>query len=320
MEELFYGNNIEFKITFTTKCSAGCTTCLNNTIENHSQLDEVLFQRIINEIVNLKLRKKVTVSFYSIGESYLHPSFVELCEWAIPVLHEKGIKTCIVTNGSHVNKIPKNIDKFIFSFNAGKKETYENITKMSFERTYNNILALYKKGEFKKARDMQIHMLCFDENAGEEKDFLNLFEKFKGVKYRFSYKYDNQYGKTEHNGRTEQYKTERKRIPCDYVTSKATIYSNGDVVRCSHDFRDETAYGNLYKNTLLEILKSDEREDVFRKHQGGSFEGICESCDYNSTDECQTYGFVYGMFDKTENAIYQQLRKIKNIIRKHIKG
>lgn len=246
--------SVEFKITFTTRCSAACTTCLNNDIKKHVQLDTELFRGLISQIIDLDLKNRTMVSFYSIGESYLHPDFLTCCEWAIPRLKEKGIQTCIVTNGSHVTAIPQGIDTFIFSFNAGKKETYEKVTKMSFNRVYQNIQSLYEKGEFKKAKSVQIHMLCFDGNQGEERDFIKLFQNLKGVKYRFGYKYDNQYGNTEHTGREIQYHKSAERIPCDYVTNKVTVYPNGDVVRCSHDFFDVTAYGNLNDMPLKNIL------------------------------------------------------------------
>lgn len=306
------GKNVEFKIAFTTRCSAACTTCLNNNIKNHFKLDTELFRKLILQIIDLDIKNNIIVSFYSIGESYLHPDFLSCCEWAIPRLKQKGVKTCIVTNGSHVTAIPKGIDTFIFSFNAGTKETYEKITKMSFDKVYNNIFSLYRKGEFKKAKSVQIHMLCFDENKGEEKKFIKLFKGMKGVKYRFGYKYDNQFGDTEHAGRETQYKNAR-RIPCDYVTNKVTVYPNGDIVRCSHDFFCETKYGNLKENSLKEILLGNNRQNVFRQHICGKYDGLCRNCDYNMESSGV---YVYGMFHYGENIYYQTGHFIMNCIRK----
>jgi len=301
---------IEFKITFTTRCSGNCTTCLNPQIKKHFVLDKDLFESIVMQICQLDIPNEILVSFYSIGESFLHPDYVEMCEWAIPILHDHGIKTMIVTNGTHVHRIPRGIDTFVISFNAGKKETYERVTGIKYELVCNNIFELQDKKEFEKANDVQIHMLCFDENDGEEKDFLNQFNSLKGVKYRMRYGYDNQYGSTSNKGRSEQYKLELKRVPCSYVTNIITIYPNGDVVRCCHDFFDKYTYGNIKDNSLLNIIESEERKAVFRDHLNGVFSDICSKCDLNRSTLKEE--FVYGYFDEECDSIYRSQLLHKN--------
>lgn len=312
----FDGDKVEFKITFTTACSMKCDTCLQREIKKHYHIDKELYKSIIQQIVDLDIKKK-TVSFYSIGESYLYPEFASLCEWAIEILHKHEIKTTIVTNGTHIDRIPKGIDNFFISFNAGRKESYEKITGYSFEKVRDNIFRLYNEGEFKNAKKAQIHMLCFDENKGEENDFLETFRSLKGIGYRFSYKYDNQHEETEHSGREEQYNGGRKRIPCSYVTRSIVIYSNGDVVRCCHDFFDEYSYGNLNENTLEDIIKSETRIKVFKDHMDGKYREICAKCDFNTVGSDED--FVSGMFDPMENCIYQTLRSVKRTAKRILK-
>jgi len=321
-EKLFEDGMVEFKITFTTRCSAACTTCLNSSIQEHCDLDVKLFKKLIAQIIDLKIKNKILVSFYSIGESYLHPRFVECCEWAIPLLHKRGIKTCIVTNGSHMERVPEGIDNFYISFNAGRKETYENVTGMSFDRVYRNILRLYKSGEYKKAKNVQIHMLCFDENEGEERDFIELFRGLKKFKYRFSYKYDNQYENTEHKGREGKRgggKNEGRRIPCDYITNKVTVYANGDIVICSHDFLDSESYGNLNDMSLKEILESDWRKRILENALRGVYGGICEKCNYNLVGGGNEELFVYGSFGRVDNVLFQMRQFAKKFVKKIIK-
>lgn len=304
MEKLFNEGSVEFKITFTTRCSANCSTCLNGKISKHYELDHHLFKSLICQIIDLKIENPIKVSFYSIGESYLHPEFVDLCEWAIPNLHNVGISTLIVTNGANITKVPNGIDDFHISFNAGKKESYESITKLSFEKTVKNIYRLYNEGEFEKAGNVEIDMLCFDENENEEKDFIELFDELKTVKYRFSYKYDNQYEDTEHTGRKLQYEGIRKKIPCGYVTNSICVYPNGDIVRCSHDFFDEYIYGNLNESTLYEILNGDNRKKVLEEHRSEVYSDICQKCDYNY--ESDGISYFYGFFDKERSYLQEE--------------
>ena len=295
MSSCFNDGNVEFKITFTTHCSANCVTCLNGKIRNHYELDIELYKKLINQIIDLKIDNYKTVSFYSIGESYLHPNFVDMCEWAIPKLHEVGISTMIVTNGANITTIPMGIDDFHISFNAGKKNSYEDITKLEFEKTYANIERLYHTGEFQKAKNIEFDMLCFDKNEGEEEDFLQLFNNYKIARYRFSYKYDNQHGETGQQGRLSRYSDARQRITCDYVSNIVCIYPNGDIIICSHDFFDEYIYGNLQDSSLVDILFGKKRLQVLKNHRMGIFDGICKKCDYNCVNS--TISYRYGYFD-----------------------
>lgn len=307
--DLFNEGSVEFKITFTTRCSAQCITCLNNTIKKHYDLDEELFKKLILEILDLPINNSKIVSFYSIGESYLHKDFLPLCEWAIPKLKEKNIKTMIVTNGTHVDFVPKGIDQFIISFNAGTKESYERIYKIKFDKVYNNILKLYRMGEFKKAKSVEIHMLCFEENRGEEKNFKELFKNMKGIKYRFSYKYDNQQEKTDYVGVIKK----EKRIPCDYLTNKVIVYPNGDITLCCHDFLNTVSYGNLCDKKLLDILSSEKRMKLLNNHRNLKFDGICEKCNYNVENDCV---FIYGKFGVIENIGYKIKEFTKGILKR----
>ncbi len=307
MNELFHKGSIDFKMSFTTRCSARCTTCLNPNIKEHFDLEWEVFKKYIESIVKLEVPNPKWVWFYNIGESYLHPNFIEWTEWAIDLLKKNKIKTGLVTNGSElggVKGVPKGIDSFEISFNAGNKQTYEAITGLNFEHVYGNIKELYKRGEFKKAKKVCIRLLCFDGNAGEEKLFKDLFKGMHGVRYRMSYLYDNQFGETDFNALVKR----EKRYPCEYITNKVLLYPNGDINICAHDFMDTVSFGNLKKNTLEEILSDSKRMQILKEHESGIYKGICEKCNFNA-DRKKEY-IVTGYFTPIENYIYQTAKWI----------
>lgn len=294
-EDVFLGDGlVEIKTTFTTRCSARCVTCLNCTIENQFDIEVEVFKDLVNQVIEMSehIKNPLYFSFFNVGESFLHKDFMDMCNWAIPKMKEHNIRTSIVTNGSHIKEIPEGIDDFFISFNAGKKETYEEITKMNYDEVRQNILRLYHSGEFKKAANVQIHMLCFDANQGQEKDFKETFKELKGVKCRFSYKYDNQHEETDYKGIEEK----PSRVPCDYLTNKINIYPNGDVHLCAHDFKDTVVFGNLKNSSLNKILNSEKRKNLIEQHKAGNFTGICEKCDYNCDMEDMEKWFVYDVF------------------------
>lgn len=294
---IFNPGGVEVKITFTTQCTADCTTCLNKNIVNHYDLDLDVFKNIINQVIEIP--QVEIVSFYSIGESYLNKYFKEMVEWAIPILKNRKIKTGIVTNGSLSTYIPKGLDFYCISFNAGRKETYEKITKLSYEKVVANIKYLYKSGQFKNVKDPQIHMLVFKDNQTEESDFKRLFSGMRGIKLRFSYKYDNQHGEFNNNGIS--YK--KKKIPCDYLTNKIIFYPNGDVVLCSHDFLGTISFGNIKSEKLLDILYNKKRIQMINEHNIGKYEGLCANCDYNSFNCDSKAVFKYINSSKIDDGI-----------------
>ncbi|GHU02711.1 hypothetical protein FACS1894147_05200 [Spirochaetia bacterium] len=317
MARMFNAGYVDAKITFTNRCSARCVTCLVGNIpeKDYSDLKPETFKKFIRELIELHNKKIRVVHFFNIGESYLHPKFIELVEWAIPLLKKEHIKTTVTTNGSHVLKIPMNVDSFCISFNAGKKETYEYITKLNFDKVYNNILNLYKSREYKKAKSFQIHMLCFDKNSGEEENLKKLFNGMKDVRLRFSYKYDNQLNKTQYTGTVER----PTKLPCDYITNKINLHSNGDIVLCAHDFFASTSFGNMESQSLKDILNSPKRLEMIKEHNSLQFNGLCKDCDYNT--QADTIDLVYTWADEKQNKqihLIEYLRKIRLQMRKRI--
>ena len=95
------------------------------------------------------------------------------------------------------------------------------------------------------------------------------------------------------------------------------IYSNGDVVRCSHDFFDKNSYGNLNSQSLEDIIKSEGRLKVYNDHLNERYAEICEKCDFNTvgTDD----DFVPGMFNPFQDMIYQTLRRAKRTAMKMLR-
>jgi radical SAM protein with 4Fe4S-binding SPASM domain len=276
---------------------------------DYSNLDPDLFKKFISELLELNNKNIKTVAFFSIGEVYLHKDFVELVEWALPLLKKKNISTTIISNGSHISRIPKGIDSFIISFNAGKKESYEYITNMKFEKVYENIIRLYKSGEYKNAKSFQIHMLCFDKNQGEEEDFKALFNGMKDVLLRFSYKYDNQFNMTSHHGIIEK----GERVPCQYLTNKINLHSNGDIVLCAHDYLASVAFGNIKDKNLKDILLTQKRLEMIKCHNAREFNDICMDCDYNTSIDS---GFLVHTWADSKQEQYRKFsRFIKNYLR-----
>jgi radical SAM protein with 4Fe4S-binding SPASM domain len=236
-----------------------------------------LFKQLIDKIVSE--RACGMVNLYGFGEPYLTPSYLVYCDYAIERLNKAGINTAIISNGMVITEIPKGVGVFAISFNAGKKETFERITKLDFDRTYQNMKRLHKQRQFKRARQAEIHFLAFEDNKNEVRAFLDLFKDFKGVNLRIGYKYDNQRGLIEDKTLPEF--RGLKRIPCHYLLNVLNVTWNGEVSLCPHDENNAVVFGNAFESSFSEIEKNSNRKAFLEKQYKGVYDGVCENCNFN---------------------------------------
>ncbi len=281
-------------LELTNKCTANCLTCLNRIMRRErGYMDFGLFKKCIDEIAEGRLAKKV--HFYGDGEPYLCPSHMAYFRYGIEKLSPLGIRTVIITNGSVITEIPDGIADFIISFNAGRKETYERITGLDFDRTVANIYRLWREGQFQRAQNVEIHMLVFEGNKDEMGDIIGLFGEL-GIPIRFSFKYDNQCGKIRDETLPAYRRVERE--PCHYVEHCLNITWNGQVSLCPHDFDNEVIYGDANREKLREIWFSPLRLEILRAHREGRFTGLCRDCNYNTPIKGKVIYWRHGRWER----------------------
>lgn len=271
-------------IETTNKCSANCSTCLNRVMKRErGVMPFSLFKKIIDDAVDG--RKTEHVHLFGVGEPYLTPSYLDYCDYAIPKLNEAHISSSIITNGRSITEIPEGLTVINISFNAGRKETYERITGLDFRLTLDNIFRVASEGQFARVTEKEIHMLVFDENKDEVDDFIALFSPLKslGVKLRLAYKFDNQLGRIE-DKTLDEFK-DAPRVSCHYVENVLTICSNGWVIPCVHDFDGAEVFGDANLHSIDELIEHAARLERLNLHRQGQFQGICEGCNFNISNE-----------------------------------
>lgn len=271
---------VQLFLEITNACNGRCATCLNRSMKRpRGVMAFDLFRRLVDE--SLDTLYLDTVHLYGVGETFLAPRAMDYLDYAVARCHERGIRTCLITNGERVTDIPAGISVLDISFNAGRKETYERITGISFDRTVENLRRLHRAGRL-DARS-RIHMLVFEDNREEVEDFKRLFS-FTGAELMLAYKYDNQCGKIEDKTLPEYRPAvgwETARIPCHYVRDVINVAWNGDVILCPHDFEGEVTYGNVAEASLVEIWESERHRAVLAAHARRRFEGLCARCNFN---------------------------------------
>lgn len=218
------------------------------------------------------------------GDVWNHPERDEILE---VLKTDKAKWVAMTTNAGKMEYIPDGIDELIISFNGGTKKGYEKTTGLPFEEVVENIRSLYPQTG--KLRDLQMHCLMWDGNAGEEDALLELWRDFPG-KIRVSYKYDNQ----QHEDHTlEGYRSE-KRIPCDYLYNMLCVYPGGEVWMCAHDFRGVNKWGNVVTQSIPEVITNKGREHKLQEHIDGEYTGLCEKCNYNRPEDSDLFVYIKG--------------------------
>jgi radical SAM protein with 4Fe4S-binding SPASM domain len=231
-------------------------------------------------LVDISCEKKIGfVHLYGVGESYLVDDINKYFNYALKKYSEYGVDTILTSNGERITQIPHGLSEVIISFNAGKKETYERITGINFDRTVQNIYRLNKEGQL--GNNVIIRMLVSKETESEVESFYNLFE-YIDAHLELSYKFDNQHNEIENQTISNLIYNIDSRVPCNYVTRGINVCWNGDVILCPHDFESEYIYGNLYDQTWEDILNSELRKKMLHEHNKLIFTGLCEKCNYNT--------------------------------------
>ena len=276
---------VQLFLEITNACNGRCVTCLNREMRRpRGIMDFDLFRRLVDESLDSLYLEMVHL--YGVGETFLAPRAMDYLDYAAVRYGERGIRTCLITNGERIPDIPAGISVLDISFNAGREETYERVTGLCFQRTVENLRRLHRAGRLDGRS--RIHMLVFEDNRDEVEAFKRLFY-FTSAELVLAYKFDNQCGKIEdktlpeHRPAAEGW--EAARIPCHYVRDVINVAWNGDVILCPHDFEGEVTYGNACEASLVEIWESDQHRAVLAAHGRKRFEGLCRRCNFNLSME-----------------------------------
>jgi len=148
------------------------------------------------------------------------------------------------------------------------------------------------KISLKQLKEAGLNLLlvdCYD-NQEQTKFFESLLSK-SDLKYKIRNHYDNgsltlieEYGYNNRGGALYDTKTRTK--SCFLPMYKSFVDWNGDVLLCCNDwFRNQTPFGNIYKETFNNIWMNKSFVDVRKNLLEGerSCLGACKNCDVNGT-------------------------------------
>ena len=251
-------------VEITNRCNLNCSFC--------SKLKRPVRDMSIDEFRKVMIDIKPYTGFIYLhlkGEPLIHPNLEEILNIAL----ENNIKVNITTNGT---KLEENLDiikrcESIRQINISL-QALENVSDR--HRYLENVCKLIKICEEKK---IYINLRIWVDNK-EVNDFIHNFfvNKMKELPENVYWSYDTEF--------------EWPNIDDDFVSDYGTclgtkthigILSDGDVVPCCLDGNGIITFGNVYKESLNDILNSDrfvEMREGFNKNK--LVEELCKKCKY----------------------------------------
>jgi MoaA/NifB/PqqE/SkfB family radical SAM enzyme len=236
-------------IELTSRCNAHCVYCGRDGMPFVGDMPIELFKKLIDAMPFVK-----EVGAYAVGESTLHPNFVEAIKYAA----DKGKDVVVFTNGSTLTPeysqqiLDAGIYKLVFSIDVDNKKDYEAIRPpLKWDRLVDNVDTFVKLRGTKYKTKVVVRMTETPQNRDRVDEIMNFWRKhvdavnFMNVRHFYINLKDQKGSETK--------------IDCMRINNEIVIRSDGTVIMCCDDWYNEYEE-NMMKNkekkdkTLFSIL------------------------------------------------------------------
>ena len=256
-----------YQLEITNFCNLKCPMCPRKKMTRDiGFMDFDFFKRIIDQ-----LDRPQAIELFGFGESVLHKNFLQMVEYC----KNKGHYTVLATNGtkSMLHKYDI-LDFIVFDLDSEIKKVYESI------RVGSNYYKVRRNIErFLKVKQHTFVVIQAIEMPGNESPVIYKDKWIKlGVdEIRIKF-FDTFAGSVMMKNRAIK---SEERQPCPEIFYGFDVWWDGTVVPCGRYFDASYTYGNLHKNSLLEIWNSDKANRLREIHRNKEWQEApirCQKC------------------------------------------
>lgn len=261
----------------SNKCNLRCPKC---PVHGSSEYERVKFMRGSMSFDNLQgILDEVMVATPLIqpclySEPLLDPNFCR----NVTAMKERGIAVAVNTNGLLLTEdlarffVEKKIDSIFFSIDAMTGETFKRIKGIDkfkvLEMAVHEMLMLREDRAYPR---IGVSFTIEEENRHEKEKFVDYWSKHVDV-IRVNELYVHE--------KFVNVPTVEKRTVCRRIFNSMVIRYDGDVSLCCLDGFKVTQLGNVFKNGVKGVWKSEEFSLVRHYHETGQYEKVpfCKNC------------------------------------------
>ncbi|MBS3172164.1 SPASM domain-containing protein [Candidatus Woesearchaeota archaeon] len=278
-----YDYPISIQIEPTNFCNAQCVMCPNKQHKRERGIMGLeLFKKIIDDIKEIKSVREICLSGF--GEPFLDKNIIEKIKY---VKQNTSKSTILFSNFFNIDEekmkglIDSELDVLNISFNGYDKDSYNSTMKLDYETTKSKIEKFLEIKTKLNAKKPLVYLSCvltkFNENESEKLKKLWVGKnKVDGI---YIGPPDNWVGSINISLVKNQYFNQRKKYVYPCRLFYPVINWNGDVGFCCRDFEGKAIFGNLEKDSFLNIWNSEKYKKFRSNHYSGNFESVCLQCD-----------------------------------------
>lgn len=286
-------------------CNFSCGFCPCNTVDfrngdRHKIMTMELFGKIVEDLTQFPQRIKV-INLYCFGEPLLNKNVPQM----VRMLREKKVcnEIIMVTNGSllttELNEelASCGIDYIRISVEALSSEGYQSVSnrEINFEKFLDNIKDLRNKCQNSHCLEnggiTKVHSKCVNAMLRNDTDVQRFYELFDPISDFISIEnVEEWWGDFEPIINQDSIKVVSNvnyggKI-CTRPLIHMIIHSNGAISACCNDWKFATVYGDVNKESLVDIWNGDKLRDFQLMHlEGRRYENVfCAKCKFFCND------------------------------------
>ncbi|MDD4251228.1 MAG: SPASM domain-containing protein [Candidatus ainarchaeum sp.] len=270
-----------YQLEITNFCNLKCNMCPYKKMTRKKQ--HMKF-KLYKKIIDKDLYYKQAIELHLFGESTLHPEVAKMVKYAKNKGHIVGIATnaTALTKEKSRSLLDAGLDNIVLALDGATKTTYEELRcGANFEIVKDNIktfLKLKKAGNYNTYSVLQI--IKMPKTKKEINNFKKEWQPFlrNGLdELRIKKLFDSLGGNVNPEIPVPNYKN---RLPCTELWYGSAVLSNGDVVPCGRDYDGKKRFGNLNKQSLIEIFNSEKYYKFRLSHLTNNYKhnDLCRPC------------------------------------------
>ncbi len=275
---------IHLDIECTNYCNLECIMCPHSLMErSQGFMDEKLLRKILEESKG----KTKTIFFQHMGEPLMHLQYFQLLQQIKSSNIWVGVSTnCMMLTVARSQQLfAMGVDHLTLCLDSLNKESFERIRKRAdFDKVIENIetcIAL-RHSMNECSTYIVVQMIEMDENKNERERFLEIYnKKLRGIGKAVVKPFDSFAGLIQKE--TVQF---LRPYECTMLNYSMSIYWNGDVVICCHDYDERTKVGNVLEQSIEEIWNSQKYNEYRRMHKDKDFSNLylCRLCEWGGAE------------------------------------